>query len=324
MSSATSLSLDDLLSLKPIGHSADNKQLTSVGTTHGPFKSRARGHGLDFDDLRLYSPGDDVRHIDWKVSARYQHTFTRLFREERDSTVCFAVDLRQPMFTGTDALRAVTAARLLAALAWRAAARGQRTALFALTDNDIHSELPMSGDASVLRICRTLVQAFDQQTQINESKESSPLSIEALFDALILGGRQLGSTVLITGFDDYFSETHKASLSTGLSLLQAKHERHRHQLTAVQVLDTYENESLPEGRYGYRISSVFGKSTRARSKNVNAAQRASLTNHLKAQQDAIKALCESHFIHCVDHLGPATDHTITDVSTELAAQGVFA
>jgi len=103
------------------------------GVTHGPFVSKHRGQGIDFDDLRLYSPGDDIRHIDWKVTARYQQAHTRQYREERDSSITFAVDLRRAMYTGTDALRAVSAAHCCAALAWHAVARDQRCAVFVLT-----------------------------------------------------------------------------------------------------------------------------------------------------------------------------------------------
>jgi len=115
MSSATAITLDDLLSLQHSHALLEKNQGLSRGMTSGPFISRHRGHGLDFDDLRLYSPGDDVRHIDWKVTARYGQAHTRLYREERDSTVTTAVDLRRVMCTGTDSLRAVNAGLLSAA-----------------------------------------------------------------------------------------------------------------------------------------------------------------------------------------------------------------
>ena len=64
----------------------------------GRHCSRLRGRGLNFEEIRRYQPGDDIRNIDWKVTARTQKTHTRVFTEERDRSVLLVVDQRLSMF----------------------------------------------------------------------------------------------------------------------------------------------------------------------------------------------------------------------------------
>ena len=81
----------------------------------GRHASRLRGRGFDFEELRRYQPGDDIRTIDWRVTARTQKPHTRVFTEERDRPVLLLVDQRIGMFYGTQKdLKSVTAAKLAA------------------------------------------------------------------------------------------------------------------------------------------------------------------------------------------------------------------
>ena len=84
----------------------------------GPHHTRFRGRGMDFDEVRPYQPGDDMRNIDWRVTARTQTTHTKLFREERERPVYILGDLRQTMFFGSRRMKSVVASEICAALAW--------------------------------------------------------------------------------------------------------------------------------------------------------------------------------------------------------------
>ena len=64
----------------------------------GGHRSSFRGRGMDFDEVRIYQPGDDVRTIDWRVTAKTQTPHTKIFREERERPVLVVCDLRGPMF----------------------------------------------------------------------------------------------------------------------------------------------------------------------------------------------------------------------------------
>ena len=92
----------------------------------GGHKSRFRGRGMDFDQVRIYKPGDDVRSIDWRVTARTQVPHTKIFSEERERPILVISDLRGPMFFGSQRLKSVVACEISAALAWAGLAANDR------------------------------------------------------------------------------------------------------------------------------------------------------------------------------------------------------
>ena len=92
----------------------------------GGHKSRFRGRGMDFDQVRIYQPGDDVRSIDWRVTARTQVPHTKIFSEERERPILVISDLRGPMFFGSQRLKSVVTCEISAALAWAGLAANDR------------------------------------------------------------------------------------------------------------------------------------------------------------------------------------------------------
>jgi uncharacterized protein (DUF58 family) len=91
----------------------------------GIHRAFVRGRGMDFDESRLYQHGDDVKRIDWRVTARTGHTHTKLYREETERTLYLVVDVGTQMAFGTRRqLKSVLAARFAALLAWIAIERG--------------------------------------------------------------------------------------------------------------------------------------------------------------------------------------------------------
>lgn len=124
----------------------------------GAYASARAGSGLTFSDLRPYEPGDDVRHLDWNVTARQDRPYVRTFVEERALTVWLLVDVSASLRFGpegqTKADRAVQAAALLATAAIRA---GDRVGL-ALVSDRVEAELvPSSGTGHLARLIRALV-----------------------------------------------------------------------------------------------------------------------------------------------------------------------
>ncbi|MEE4203011.1 MAG: DUF58 domain-containing protein [Halieaceae bacterium] len=107
-----------------LGLRAD-RPLTSVWS--GQRRSRLRGRGLDFDELRHYHPGDDIRHMDWRVTRRTGQPFVRAYTEEKDRPVLLIVDQRLPMFFGSRLLmKSVATAQAAALLAWATLNSGDR------------------------------------------------------------------------------------------------------------------------------------------------------------------------------------------------------
>ncbi len=121
------------------------------------YRSRMKGRGMEYDESRLYQPGDDVRYLDWRVTARTGKAHTKLFCEERERPVFLWVDCRAPMFFATRGrLKMVAAAETAALLAWSAAQEGDRVGGVVFSGESHHELRPRRGRGSVLRLIHEL------------------------------------------------------------------------------------------------------------------------------------------------------------------------
>ncbi len=121
----------DLSRLLRSRHWAQNLKLFSRQAARsmllGNVRSRFRGRGMEFEEVRRYQAGDDIRNIDWKVSARVGKTYTKLFCEERERPCHILVDQRSSLYFGSQKqFKSVLAAELASGLAWAALAGGDR------------------------------------------------------------------------------------------------------------------------------------------------------------------------------------------------------
>ncbi len=124
----------------------------------GDYQSPFKGRGMEFNESRLYQPGDDIRNIDWRVTARTGKTHTKLFCEERERPVFVWVDLRPPMFFATKGCyKSVIAARIASLLAWSAIQHGDRVGGVIFSDANHHELKPQRGKSAVLRLINQLV-----------------------------------------------------------------------------------------------------------------------------------------------------------------------
>jgi uncharacterized protein (DUF58 family) len=124
----------------------------------GRYASRMRGRGLNFEEIRDYRTGDDVRSIDWKVTARLQSPHVRVFNEERDRQGLLVVDQRLSMFFGTRrAMKSVTAAEIAAVVAWRILNVGDRVGGIVFNDHTIDQVRPQRSRRIVLQYLTKLV-----------------------------------------------------------------------------------------------------------------------------------------------------------------------
>jgi len=126
----------------------------------GRRASKLRGRGLDFEELRAYVAGDDVRQIDWRVTARTGRPYVRSYKEERDRPVVLVVDQRQGMFFGSAlAMKSVVAARFAALAAWRVAQVGDRVGALIIGEEQQWTVKPARSEANVLRLLELLVES---------------------------------------------------------------------------------------------------------------------------------------------------------------------
>ena len=125
----------------------------------GKHASRMRGRGLNFEELRVYLPGDDPRTIDWKVTARTQKPYVRVFTEERDRPAMLVVDQRLSMFFGSKvSMKSVTAAETAALGAWRVLSVGDRVGALVFDDSHIAEVSPHRSRQTVMRILQAVVE----------------------------------------------------------------------------------------------------------------------------------------------------------------------
>lgn len=129
----------------------------------GLYQSMYKGRGMDFAESRLYQAGDDVRSIDWRVTARTGKTHTKIFQEERERPVMVWCDLRPSMFFATQGrFKSVLATEVAALLMWKALDESDRAGGFIQTQQQ-HIELkPTSNRSSVLHFLRQLAHETQQ------------------------------------------------------------------------------------------------------------------------------------------------------------------
>lgn len=124
----------------------------------GRHASRLRGRGLNFEEIRRYLPGDDIRNMDWKVTARMRKPHVRVYTEERDRPVLLVVDQRRGMFFGSRrVMKSVAAAELAALGAWRVFNAGDRVGAIVFNDEEIIEIPPHRSRHRVMEILRAVV-----------------------------------------------------------------------------------------------------------------------------------------------------------------------
>ena len=124
----------------------------------GQYKSVFRGRGMEFDEVREYQPGDDIRTIDWNVTARSTTPFIKRFVEERELTVVFVVDVSASgAFGSVDRSKLDTAVEVAASLMFSALKNNDKVGLITFCDDVIDYLPPRKGKANVLHLIRQLV-----------------------------------------------------------------------------------------------------------------------------------------------------------------------
>ncbi|WFB35866.1 DUF58 domain-containing protein [Kiritimatiellota bacterium B12222] len=178
MAAAVTISLAELIRLKAEArgfklspHHPQNSLLA------GRYASRLRGRGLDFAELRGYRPGDDIRSIDWKATARRGRTQIRVYEEERERPVYLAVDQRKGMFFGSHrAMKSVAAAEAAALAAWKVLAGGDRVGGWVFGDHDFRYFRAKRGQSSILQLLNTVAEENQKLTLKSDADSDQGLN----------------------------------------------------------------------------------------------------------------------------------------------------
>ena len=148
----------------------------------GQKASRLRGRGLNFEEIRTYLPGDDIRNIDWKVTARMREPHTRVYTEERDRPVILVVDQRINMFFGSQrAMKSVVAAEAAALAAWRVLDAGDRIGAVIFNDTEINEVRPHRSKKTVMQILQT-IDRQNHALKANDRSEIQPHRLNQILE----------------------------------------------------------------------------------------------------------------------------------------------
>src|SRR5687767_12410229 len=237
-SSPVRVTLADLVRLRPAGESLRLTAPRIRVATEGGHMSPHKGRGVEFDESRPYQPGDDLRTIDWRVTARTGKPHTKVFREERNRPVFVWLDLRRPMLFATrGAYKGVRAAEMAALIAWSAVANGDRLGGLVFSETEHHELRPALGLRSALRLFQKI--AADSLWQSTSTEASAEVDAERALLRLTRVARPGSLIFLLSDF----------------RRLGADAERHLRQLAGhcdlmlVHFFDPVEAELPPPGRY---------------------------------------------------------------------------
>ena len=171
-----------------IGLSRDAMSLPLISNSvkaqmSGGHLSSFRGRGMEYYESRPYQPGDDIRSIDWRVTARSGQTHTKIYREERERPVLLWLDLTRSMFFGTQVcFKSVLASRLAALLAWSSVQHGDRLGYLVFSEQQHIEFRPTRGRRAVMQFIQQLVAhpAWDQQQDTNREAQAGLHALKRL------------------------------------------------------------------------------------------------------------------------------------------------
>jgi uncharacterized protein (DUF58 family) len=194
--------LDDLIRIRFQARDFSFRPRQPVNSVlSGRYASRLRGRGLNFEELRRYLPGDDIRTMDWKVTARTRRPHVRVYTEEKDRVVLLLVDQRLNMFFGTRRrLKSVTAVELAALAAWRALDVGDRVGAVAFGDDGLEVVKPRRSQQTVLSLFHTLL-GMNHALRVGAAPRHAP---GRLNEALKRAARMAPHDALVVVISDFF------------------------------------------------------------------------------------------------------------------------
>jgi len=217
---------------------------TLKNPSSGVYLSSVKGRGMEFDEVRVYQPGDDARNIDWRVTARTGKAYTKIFREERERPLFLLLDQGESMFFGTRrVLKSVQAANFASLIGWDAIHRGDRVGLMIFAQG-FHQEFKArSRSKHYLRLLNTLVTQHNHLANLPSAKNLQPSTTKSpLEEALKRCSALIAPGSLIYLLSDFY--TYDEACKRQLALI-ARHS----QVRIVYVSDPLEVEVSTQGRY---------------------------------------------------------------------------
>lgn len=274
--SAIAPSLRDLIAQRERVAAGMSRRGGVTGAGPGTHRASPLGRGMDFAEVRAYQPGDDLRSMDWRHTARRGRPFTKCFHEERERPLLVFIDLGPTMRFGTRvAFKSVLAARTAALLAWATVDAGDRIG-GVVWDGRTHRDIrPRGREAGALDLLRHLADTDPTAGSPTAPQASAAGGLAPPLRALARAARSGTQVVLLSDF-------HALDADAEHALLQL---RSGARLTLVQVFDALEATPPPAGIY--RIGDAQGERTLDLR---TAAARAAYGAPFRARRDRLASL----------------------------------
>jgi len=190
----------------------------------GAYKSTFKGRGIEFSEVREYQPGDDIRTIDWNVTARFGHPYVKEFIEERDLTILIALDVSGSLDFGTQrAAKKDVATELIASIAFSALRNNDRVGLILFTGRMEKYIPPRKGRKQVMRVIREILYYDPEERTTN---------LNSCLEFISRITRKKAIVFLISDFNDSLD-----NYARSMRILNNKHD-----LIAVNIHDLREEE----------------------------------------------------------------------------------
>ena len=181
----------------------------SASVLNGRHASRLRGRGLNFEEMRDYLPGDDIRSIDWKATARTGSPHVRVFTEERDRPALLVVDQRMSMFFGSKLnMKSVTAAEAAATAAFRILDASDRVGGIVFNDEEQVDFVPRRSQRTVFALLESIVE-MNNSLHADKVVERTPASLNRVLGSVARFAHHDHLVVVFSDFDGIDDMTHR-------------------------------------------------------------------------------------------------------------------
>lgn len=237
----------------------------------GEYHSSFKGRGMTFSEVRQYQYGDDVRAIDWNVTARYNEPYVKVFEEERELTMMLMVDVSGSEFFGTtEQFKRDTITEIAATLAFSAIQNNDKVGLLLFSDGIELYIPPKKGKSHVLRIIRELIEFQPKSTNTSVNEALKFLSSVMKKKAIVF--------MLSDFMDEHYNHT--------LKIVGRKHD-----VTGIRIYDKHD-VSIPNLGLVPMLDSETGKVTM-----VNTASK------------SVRLSYEAHYLKMVDYFEKSFNHS---------------
>jgi uncharacterized protein (DUF58 family) len=291
-------SLSSLISLSSASKQIDfGARMKAQSPKDGSYLSNKRGRGMEFAEVRPYQAGDDIRTIDWRVTARTQETYTKLFQEEKERPVYLVVDQRSTMYFGSRLqFKSHLASRLAGLLAWAGFHNGDSLGAVIFGDEDQSDLRPKRGKRATLQLLNTLCE-FNSRLKPETFSHKDSQGLPSILKELRRIVRPGSAVFIISDFHDIDS-----SCERDLSVLS------RH--SDIELIHTYDplEQRLPkhatlsvsDGASRLRVD-TFDRRLREKYeqdwiKFTEYLQRAATSSRIRSQSVSTEKAAEAHLI----------------------------